>query len=107
MYLSTLCHKHSTSNLTFIANNNISGFLEVKDELERLMYDVKRSANTVRTNLKGAHSSVVYSLYVVILCRAVGSGVQWVRLHPFMCRKGPLNLRGRVKMTLRIQEKWT
>jgi len=26
---------------------------EVKDELERVMYDVKRTANTVRTNLKG------------------------------------------------------
>ena len=28
-------------------------FLEVKDELERLMYDVKRTGNSVRTNLKG------------------------------------------------------
>jgi len=30
--------------------------LEVKDELERLMYDVKRTANSVRTNLKGTQS---------------------------------------------------
>lgn len=42
-----------TSSLTFDTNNKISGILEVKDELERLMYDVKRTANTVRTNLKG------------------------------------------------------
>ena len=36
-----------------------------------------------------------------------GGGVRWVRPHPFTRRKGPLNLRGRVKMTLRMQEKWT
>ena len=32
--------------------------------------------------------------------------VQWVHLHLLTQRKGPLNLRGRVKMTLRMDEKW-
>ena len=31
----------------------------------------------------------------------------WVGPHSLTRRKGPLNLRGRVKMTLRMQEKWT
>ena len=30
-----------------------------------------------------------------------GGGVRWVRAQPLTRRKGPLNLRGRVKMTLR------
>ena len=33
-----------------------------------------------------------------------GGGSRWVRPHPLMRRKGPLNLSGRVKMTLRMQE---
>ena len=36
-----------------------------------------------------------------------GGGVRWVRPHPLTRRKGPVNLRVRVKMTLRMQEKWT
>ena len=39
--------------------------------------------------------------------RAIGRGVRWVHPLPLTCCKGPLNLRGRVKMTPRIQEKWT
>ena len=27
--------------------------------------------------------------------------------HPLMRRKGPLNLRGKIKMTFRMQEEWT
>ena len=37
-----------------------SCFSEVKDELERLMYDVKRTANSVRTNLKGLQKTSRY-----------------------------------------------
>ena len=39
--------------------------------------------------------------------RALGRGVRWVPPHPLTRHKGLLNLRGRVKMTLRMQEKWT
>ena len=36
-----------------------------------------------------------------------GGGGAMVRLHPRTRREGPLNLRGRVQMTLRMQEEWT
>ena len=41
--------------------------------------------------------------------RAVGrgGGLRWVCPHPLTCHKDPLNLRGSVKMALRMQEKWT
>ena len=44
-----------------------SCFSEVKDELERVMYDVKRTANSVRTNLKGMQKISRLLVILVIL----------------------------------------
>ena len=50
--------------------------------------------------------NLIFTIVYSVKIRAVGRGKRWVCRHPLTCRKGPLNLRGRVKMTLRMREKW-
>ena len=51
--------------------------------------------------------SLIYTGSISLNVEGRGRGVDGCICTPLACHKGPINLRGRVKMTLRMQEKWT
>ena len=60
------------------------------------------SRDVIGCKTRVSSSTVIGQFRFVYCYRAVGRGVRWVSPHPLTRHKGPLNLRERVKMTLRI-----